>query len=250
MLSYSMASSERQPVNAFFPFYQTERGGSSAFHARALQSLCLGLCQRVYGLWFAKAAPHAADLFPRRADLQRGGRHSGPAQAARRPSRGARRARRSDLRRRRIERYERDRDRGESARRQALPADQAVAQFRPSDRDHGRARLRRRTRGHRDGRGPPGPARSRAGNDRQMEGRLRCRLRSARVARRREPVQAGDRRSLLPPHGAARRRLAAAQRRRFPPRRPQGARLLSRHARARPVRARHVRLDRIPPGHL
>ena len=40
----------------------------------------------------------------------------------------------------------------------------------------------------------------------------------------------------------------ATQRRRFPPGRSPGARLLSRHARARPVRARHVRLDRVPPG--
>ncbi len=64
----------------------------------------------------------------------------------------------------------------------------------------------------------------------------------------RKPVQAGDGGSLLPPHGEARRRFDAAQRRRFPPGRSQGARLLSRHARARPVRARHVRLDRVPPG--
>ena len=146
------------------------------------------------------------------------------------------------------QRYERDRDRGQGARRQALPADQAVAQFRPPDRDHGRARLRRRPRGHRDGRGSAGPARSRARDGRQMEGRLRRRLGRARLASGRKPLQAGDGGSVLPPHGAARRRLDAAQRRRFPPGRSPGARLLSRHARARPVRARHVRLDRLPPG--
>jgi hypothetical protein len=38
-----------------------------------------------------KRAGHAANLFPRRADLQRGGGHPDPAQAARRPARFARR---------------------------------------------------------------------------------------------------------------------------------------------------------------
>ena len=48
--------------------------------------------------------------------------------------------------------------------------------------------------------------------------------------------------------GATERNRHSAQRRRLPPRRPQGARRLPRHAGARPLRARHVRLDRLPPG--
>ena len=100
---------------------------------------------------------------------------------------------RSDRRRRRIERHERDRDRGQGARRQALSADQAVAQFRPSDRDHRRARSRRWPRGHRDGRGSAGPARSRLGDDRQMEGGLRRRLGRARLASRAKAGSSGRR---------------------------------------------------------
>ena len=99
---------------------------------------------------------------------------------------------------------QRDRDRGQGARRSALPAHQAVAQFRPSDRDHHRARSRRRPRGHRHGRRSAGPAGSRPRDDRQMEGGLRRRLRGARVAPRRKPLQADDRRSLLSPHRRAR----------------------------------------------
>ena len=159
----------------------------------------------------------------------------------------ARCAGRSDFRRRRLERRQRDRARGQGARRPALSAVEALAQFRPSDRYHDGHGSRRRPGGHRDGRRPARPAGSRPRHDRQMEGRLRGRLRAEDLARGRERLQAPDRRSVLPPDGSRRRNRNSARRRRFPSGRPQGAGLLSGDARARPFRARHVRLDRLPP---
>ena len=91
------------------PIRQTPDGVAARRDPRA-QSLYLGLCQRVSGLWLAKGCEtHAAQLFPRGADPQRGGRHPGSCSSALTSS--------SIL----------DRDRGQSARRQPPPADQTVA---------------------------------------------------------------------------------------------------------------------------
>ena len=139
----------------------------------------------------------------------------------------ARRAGRGDRRRRRIAGYKRDRDRGQGSRRPALPARQAVAQFRSSGRDHRRTRSRRRPRGHRHGRRSAGSAGNRPYDDRKMEGGLRRHRRGAHVAGRRKPLQADDRRSLLSPHRRALGNADTPQRRRLPPDRPQGARTLS-----------------------
>ena len=82
-----------------------------------------------------------------------------------------------------------------------------------------------------------------ARSDRQVERGLRDRLCPAHQARGRDAVQALDGQAVLPGAGAADLGRHPARRRRFPADRPQGARQLQEHAGARPLRARHVRLD-------
>ena len=146
-----------------------------------------------------RPAPHVARLFAGRSDLQRRSGSAAAAAPPRRADRRARRAGRGDPGRRRLQRRFADRARSEGARRRALSLHPPVAQFRPPGRHHHRHGARRRPGGDRHGRRPAGPARGRARHGRQMEAGRPGRLRRAADARRREPVQALHRRSVLSP---------------------------------------------------
>ena len=70
----------------------------------------------------------------------------------------------------------------------------------------------------------------------------------SRGAARRDALQAGDRRGLLPHLQRDERGRGAARRRRLPARRSAGARRVQVDARVESLRAWDVQLDRVPPG--
>ena len=121
-----------------------------------------------------------------------------------------------------------------------------LAQLRPPDRAHRRARGGPRRRRRDDRRRPAGPARGDPGHGRALAGGVRRRLRRARRARGRDALQAVDGAALLPPD---RPPLAGRDPRRggrlpaaLTPRRRRAAG----DARARPLPARDDELDRLP----
>ena len=99
-----------------------------------------------------------ARVLDRRAGVQRAGGAARAVHATHVAARAARRAGRGDPGRRRQPRRQLRDDGRDERPRPALQAATPLAELRPPDRDHGRARLRCRTRRRRDGRRPAGPA--------------------------------------------------------------------------------------------
>ena len=176
------------------------------------------------------AAPRVTQphLLADRPRLQRGSRPSPALRAARWCAGHARRAGRGGLHRRRQPRPVGGARRGQGRRRRALPPRHPLPQLRPPDRHHDRLRPRPGRGRDRARRRPPGSAGTHPRPRREMARGLRHGLRAAAEPGGREPLQAGERRSILSRPQSPRLGGDPAQRRRLPADRPAGARTPSR----------------------
>ena len=123
-----------------------------------------------------------------------------------------------------------------------------LAQLRPPDGRHRRHRPRRRRRGRADRRRPAGSARGHARDARALARRRRRRLRRARRARRRDRDQAVDGEVLLSPDQRHVGHADPARHGRLPADGSPRGRRAAGDARARPLRARHGVVGRLPAG--